>query len=57
MKKSCWKRVDSKFSKLDHLLQDFVNNNYNKMRHQMKGENEAQQGMILKKNLLFLLFH
>jgi hypothetical protein len=39
LKKSWWKSVDSRFSKLGHLLQDFVNNNYDKMRHQMEGEN------------------
>jgi hypothetical protein len=30
-------------------LQDFVNNNYDKMKHQMEDENQAQQGMISKK--------
>jgi len=45
LKKSWWQKIDFRFSKLDHLWQDFVND-YNKMRHQMEGENQAQQGMI-----------
>lgn len=52
LKKSWWKIIDYRFSKLGHLLQDFVNNNYDKMRHQREGENQAQQGMILKKIII-----
>ncbi len=34
-------------------MQDFVNNNYDKMRHQMEGENQAQEGIDIKeKNIV-----
>jgi hypothetical protein len=52
-KKIVGKDDHAEFPKFGPLLLDFADNNQKGMRHQIRGETQAQQGMTLRKTLLY----